>query len=83
DPPPQVQLSLMVGFSFPPKHHHFTHRRVEARRAVGHVGHLQEMTPLQPLIQTVAEMPERKEAMDRASSPLLEMDRIPIPGPWT
>uniref|UniRef100_A0A4W5K7X6 Uncharacterized protein n=1 Tax=Hucho hucho TaxID=62062 RepID=A0A4W5K7X6_9TELE len=81
DPPPQVQLSLMVGFSFPPKHHHFTHRRVEARRAVGVIGVM--TLELQPLIQTVAEMPERKEAMDRARSPLLEMDRIPIPGPWT
>ncbi|TNN63260.1 hypothetical protein EYF80_026511 [Liparis tanakae] len=34
-------------------------------------------------MQTVAEIPERKEDMDNAKPPLWEMDRTPIPGPLT
>lgn len=34
---------------------------------------------VQVLMQTVADMLERKEAIDKARSPLFEMDNIPIP----
>uniref|UniRef100_A0A452FQS6 Uncharacterized protein n=1 Tax=Capra hircus TaxID=9925 RepID=A0A452FQS6_CAPHI len=38
---------------------------------------------LYPLIMTAAEMPFRKEAMERQSSPPFEIPSSPTPGPFT
>ncbi|KAJ1078457.1 hypothetical protein K5549_000639 [Capra hircus] len=37
----------------------------------------------EPLIMTAAEMPFRKEAMERQSSPPFEIPSSPTPGPFT
>uniref|UniRef100_A0A667ZGR3 Uncharacterized protein n=1 Tax=Myripristis murdjan TaxID=586833 RepID=A0A667ZGR3_9TELE len=38
---------------------------------------------VQPLIQTLAEIPERKDDIDKVKVQPCELDKMPIPGPWT
>ena len=41
------------------------------------------MLALQPLMETIAATPGRNADIANARSPLLEMERIPIPVPFT